>query len=225
MCGRYTLAADIAEIMDMFGIDELAYEYSENYNVAPSHRIAGIVEHNGKRILKGFHWGLVPYWAKDIKIGYKMINARAETLLEKPSFRNLVSRKRTIIPADGFYEWMKIGKDKQPYRFQLKNKGLYGFAGLWDEWASPTGEQLQSCTIITTTPNELVADVHDRMPVILDTEEVAVWLSSEKDTDCLQTLLRPYPAEKMIKYPVSQSVGSVKNSGRDLIAEVAINSK
>lgn len=216
MCGRFTLTADESEIIDTFSVDHVDYEYKPRYNVAPSQTIAAVSYRNGGRVLEGYRWGLIPFWTKDIKIGYSMINARAETLQTKPAFRNLLSRNRIVIPADGFYEWKKEGKDKQPFRFQLESKKVYGFAGLYDLWENPEdGETIRSCTIITTTPNDLVKDVHDRMPVILDAEGVNVWLDpGVRDKHVVQELLVPLPAKQMISYPVSRGSTSVADTTR-----------
>lgn len=227
MCGRFTLISDISEIEDTFAVDRIDYEYRPRYNIAPSQTIAVINGNSGKRVLEGYRWGLVPFWAKDIKIGYKMINARAETIQSKPAFRHLLTTKRILIPSDGFYEWKRAEKDtKQPYRFQINSKGVYGFAGLFDEWKDPEGEILRSCTIITTKPNDLVADVHNRMPVILDRGAADIWLDPDvTDKEKLQKLLAPFPADNMLSYPVSAAVGNVKNTGSNLIDEVPLNSK
>ncbi|MGG3278971.1 SOS response-associated peptidase [Paenibacillus solani] len=227
MCGRFTLTSEVSDVIETFDVSKVDYEYQPRYNIAPSQTIAVIKEHSGRRILEGYRWGLVPFWAKDIKIGYKMINARAETIQSKPAFRHLISRNRIIIPSDGFYEWKREGKDKkQPYRFQIKSKGVYGFAGLYDEWTDPDGEKLRSCTIITTQPNDLVANVHDRMPVILDNKAIDIWLDPEvEDKEKLQKLLTPFPAASMLSYPVSAAVGNVKNTGSELIDEIPLNSK
>ncbi|MFB4321620.1 SOS response-associated peptidase [Priestia sp. BR_2] len=227
MCGRFTLISDLSEIVDTFDVSSVEYEYKPRYNIAPSQTIAVINGSSGKRVLEGYRWGLIPFWAKDIKIGYKMINARAETLQSKPAFRHLITTKRIIIPSDGFYEWKREGKDKkQPYRFQIKSKGVYGFAGLYDEWKDPDGVILRSCTIITTKPNDLVADVHDRMPVILDHSAADTWLDPDiQDKDLILGLLRTYPGDSMRSYPVSALVGNVKNTGSELIDEIPLNSK
>jgi putative SOS response-associated peptidase YedK len=160
-------------------------------------------------------WGLVPHWAKDIKIGYKMINARSETILEKPSFRTAFKKRRCLIPADGFYEWKKEGADnkaKQPFHFGMKDDSLFAFAGIWEQWKSPEGTVLETCAILTTTPNELVADVHDRMPVILPPTQYELWLSAEPERVAqLQNLLVPFAADAMKRYPVSSMVNSPKN--------------
>lgn len=228
MCGRFTLTSELSDVIKAFNVSDSEYEdYKPRYNIAPSQTIAVVNGNDGHRKLEGYRWGLVPFWAKDIKIGYKMINARAETLQSKPAFRHLLTRNRIIIVSDGFFEWRREGKNKkQPFRFQLKSKEVYGFAGLYDEWQSPDGELLRSCTIITTKPNDLVAKVHDRMPVILDHKGVDVWLDpTVEDKDQLQELLKTYPEESMISYPVSTAVGNVKNTGSDLIEEVPLNSK
>lgn len=226
MCGRFTLTADIADVMNTFSVDSKNYEYTPRYNIAPSQTISVITNYNGHRALEAYRWGLVPRWAKDIKIGFKMINARAETLKTKPAFRNLLSRNRVVIPADGFYEWKKMGDEKQPYRFQLKGQRIYGFAGLYDEWTDPNGDKLRSCTIITTQPNELVQNVHDRMPVILDNSSVNEWLDPDiTKSEQVLRLLQPYPADSMVSYPVSRAVGNVHNTDASLIEEINLNSK
>jgi putative SOS response-associated peptidase YedK len=156
------------------------------------------------------------------KIGYKMINARAETLREKPAFRRLFERKRCMIPADGFYEWKQMDRGKQPMRITMRDGEPFAFAGLFDTWTSPNGQKLHTCTIITTQPNEVVADIHDRMPVILRREDESIWLDREKyDADLLQSLLVPYDAGQMRAYPVSMIVGSPKNDFPECIVEVA----
>ncbi|MFB5678780.1 SOS response-associated peptidase [Paenibacillus terreus] len=227
MCGRFTLVADESEVIEGFSVERVDYEYKPRYNVAPTQTIAAISHRNGGRVLEGYRWGLIPFWAQDMKSGYTMFNARAETLQSKRAFRDLLSSNRIVIPADGFYEWKKEGKDKQPFRFQLESKRVYGFAGLFDQWENPEdGEIIRSCTIITTTPNELVKDIHDRMPVILDVEAVSVWLDPEvRDKKIVQELLVPLPAKQMICYPVSKLVGNVKNSDASLIEEIPLNSK
>lgn len=226
MCGRFTLTADLSDVLDTFQVQDNLYEFTPRYNVAPSQTVAVVANQGGRRTLDGYRWGLVPRWAKDMKIGYSMINARAETLQSKPAFRNLLARNRIVIPADGFFEWQKEGKEKQPFRFQLKSKKVYGFAGLFDVWNNPeSGGTLRSCTIITTTPNDLVKRVHDRMPVILDESVVDEWLNPERTkSEHVLELLRPYPAESMISYPVSKAVGNVRNTDASLIEEVPLNS-
>ncbi|WP_169091543.1 SOS response-associated peptidase [Paenibacillus sp. PL91] len=221
MCGRYTISSELDEIINTFSVDISNFEYSKRYNVAPTQLVPGIINRDGKRVLEGFRWGLIPFWSKDPKIAYKMINARAEGIEKKPAFRSLIKRNRILIPSDGFYEWRQQEDGKQPYRFQLKSKGVYAFAGLYDTWEDPKGEVIQSCTIITTDPNELVSDVHNRMPVILtDTD---AWL--DRETEEVLRFLKTYPTDHMIKYIVSKDVGNVKNSNASLIDEVPLNSK
>ena len=168
-----------------------------------------------------FRWGLIPFWAKDPSIGHKMINARAETVDEKPSFEHSLQRERCLVIADGFYEWKKEGSTKQPYRITLKNKELFGFAGLWDTWNSTTGDIIDSCSIITTTPNDLMASIHDRMPVILSQDSERVWLDQTIVDSCfLKSLLVPYPANLMMAYEVSTLVNSPKNNEPECLLPV-----
>ncbi|MGO4699540.1 SOS response-associated peptidase [Paenibacillus sp. 2TAB26] len=221
MCGRYTITSELDEIINTFAIVETDYEYTKRYNVAPTQIVPGIILKEGKRVLSGFRWGLIPFWSKDPKIAYKMINARAEGIEKKPAFRSLLKRNRILIPSNGFYEWRKEGEGKQPYRFQMKTKAVYAFAGLYDTWRDSNGEPISTCTIITTTPNQLVSDVHDRMPVILT--DIHGWLNPEMED--VSQFLKPFPADEMMKYPVSRDVGNVKNSDESLIKEIPLNSK
>jgi len=222
MCGRYSLFADPLMFMSEFEIDQLPFDWNPRYNIAPGQMIPVIISDGEKRRAGQLRWGLVPSWANDEKIGYSMINARAETLTEKPAFRNLIVRKRCIIPADGFYEWKQMVKGKQPMRITMKEGHLFAFAGLYDTWLRPNGEKLSTCTIITTKPNELVADIHDRMPAILRREDISLWLNRERfDPDLLQSLLVPYEAEAMRAYPVSPIVGNAKNDVPACIEEAA----
>lgn len=227
MCGRFTITSDLEEILDTFSIDETNYDYSKRYNVAPTQMVPCVVDRDGKRVLEGFRWGLIPFWSKDAKIAYKTINARAEGIEKKPAFRHLLKRNRILIPSNGFYEWhQEENGSKQPFRFQLESKRVYAFAGLYDVWRDPTGEEIQSCTIITTTPNDLVLKVHDRMPVILTDSAADEWLNPDTtDTVKVLSYLKPYPSEKMIKYPVSKDVGKVKNSNESLIDEILLSSR
>jgi len=186
---------DPEELKDMLGLADVPSELAPNGNISPGDGEAVITD-GVKRTLDFFKWGLVPSWAKDISIGYKMINARAETLAEKPSFRTAFARRRCLIPASGFYEWRQEGSRKQPYHFQLADKKAFTFAGLWEFWQDNQGNELYSCTIITTSPNLLVAKYHDRMPVIFDAQHCWDWLENRPVNE-LQGLLTAYPAEKM----------------------------
>lgn len=226
MCGRFTLAVEQDEIINTFQIEDVQYKHSPRFNIAPTQTIAGMRIDDGKRSLQGFYWGLLPSWAKSRKMAYSTFNARSETIQSKPAFRSVFPKNRMIIISDSFYEWAHVNKEKQPYRFRVKSKDVFGFAGLFDVWKDPDGELVQSCTIITTEPNSLTEKVHDRMPVILEGEDLEMWLNPEiKDKDLLQGLLRPYEADDMYSYPVSKLVGNVRNQGAELIEEVPLNSK
>jgi putative SOS response-associated peptidase YedK len=221
MCGRYSFSPEIQQIIQKFKIDEITFEYTPRYNIAPGQLIPAILAHESKNRLGQLKWGLIPYWAKDEKIAFKTINAKAETVHEKPAFKHAFKRKRCIIPADGFYEWKKTESGKQPMRITMKSGEPFGMAGLFDSWTAPDGTKVHTCTIITTRPNELVGEIHDRMPVILRPEDEAIWLDREKqDLELLQSLLVPYPAEEMRAYPVSPLVGNVKNDSVECIKEV-----
>jgi len=226
MCGRFVSASSADELAKFFGAapdDDLSVRVS--YNVAPTNDVYAVLESGGVRKLEALHWGLVPRWAKDPKIGSRMINARAETLAEKNSFKNAFRKKRCIIPADGFYEWQKIAgeKKKQPMYIHRPDEKPLAFAGLWEVWKDPENpdESLHSCTIITTTPNEKMAEIHDRMPVILDETNWDEWLDEDNhDLDLLGRLLVPAPAQLIELYPVGNDVGNVRNKGAQLIARV-----
>lgn len=219
MCGRFSLTTDILKLQQQFNFefnDEITI--NPRFNIAPSQQVLTIGSDGGKRIGTTMKWGLLPFWSKDVKIGYKMINARAESIDEKPSFRTPFKSKRCLVLADGFYEWKKEGKEKQPFRFVMKEEKPFAFAGLWDQW-NKAGESLYTCTIITTRPNKVTEEVHDRMPVILDEDVYDIWLNPKTDdTDYLKSLLIPYPAEKMKAYPVSQIVNSPKNDIVDCLS-------
>ncbi|RAW16771.1 SOS response-associated peptidase [Paenibacillus taichungensis] len=222
MCGRFTITDPIEEIMDRYyaSIAE-GFEYKPNYNAAPMQFIPTIIGSKDGNRLGSLRWGLVPNWAKDEKIGNKMINARAETLTEKPAFKRLISSKRCIIPCSGFYEWKKDGSIKQPMRILMKDDSIFSLAGLYDTWIDPEGNKLSTCTIITTEPNRLMTDIHDRMPVILRPQDEADWLNKESDKESVLRLLSPYEADEMIAYKVDSAVGNVRNNHEELIKEVS----
>ncbi|MEW4564488.1 SOS response-associated peptidase [Bremerella sp. JC770] len=221
MCGRYTLRARLNQLLQIYGAQS-SIEYSERFNVAPSQMVPVLKldDDSGAREIVLMKWGLVPSWAKDEAIGNKMINARCETVDEKPAYRAAFKRRRCLVLADGFYEWQKQGSKKQPYLFQKKDSSPYGYAGLWETWKK--GDQpLQSCTIITTTPNALVEDVHDRMPVILPERHIENWLNHEYDhVERLKSMLKPYPASEMKRYPVDPMVGSPKNDKPECVEPI-----
>ncbi|WP_342478340.1 SOS response-associated peptidase [Paenibacillus sp. FSL H7-0350] len=221
MCGRFTITVTLEELITHYLIDDSKIAVLKpNYNVAPMHNIPAVIATDEAKRLGELRWGLVPVWAKDEKIGNKMINARSETVGEKPAFKRLVKSKRCIIPADGFYEWKKDGSSKQPYRILMSDGGLFSFAGLYDTWEDPEGKKLSTCTIITTTPNSLMEDIHDRMPVILRPEDEADWLGRDNnDVEALLRLLKLYDSSKMRAYKVPTAVGNVRNNSKDLLEE------
>ncbi|QGQ95884.1 SOS response-associated peptidase [Paenibacillus psychroresistens] len=221
MCGRYTITVSEDELIARYAAEEPTNRYhTPRFNVAPTNRVPVILNDEGITKIDAFRWGLIPFWAKDTKIGYNLINAKADTVAEKPSFRNAFKQRRCLIPADGFYEWKKNGAEKQPYRILLKDQLIFSMAGLWESWTSPEGEEIKSCTIITTNPNELMIDIHDRMPMILSVEDEHKWLDKSQSVEELKAILQPFPMDRMRAYPVSKDVGSVKNQNAELIEEV-----
>ncbi|OIK15690.1 hypothetical protein BIV60_07990 [Bacillus sp. MUM 116] len=224
MCGRFTLTATIEEILDRFDVQSFLDEelYSPSYNIAPSQQVLAIIN-DGKMNRMGFlKWGLVPPWAKDLSIGNKMINARAETLSEKPSFSSPFKRKRCLIVADSFYEWKRHkDRSKTPIRIKLKTGQLFAMAGLWETWKSNDGKSLFTCSVITTQPNKLMEDIHDRMPVILAPEDEKTWLNPAiTDLEYIQKFLKPFNEELMEAYEVSSLVNSPKNNSIELVQKI-----
>jgi putative SOS response-associated peptidase YedK len=208
MCGRFTRFHKPEEIAERFDVETIEEAAILRYNIAPS-QIIPVIRQIEKREMIACKWGLVPFWAKDPKIGNKMINAKGETLAQKSSFKNALARRRCLIPADGFYEWQKLEKgQKQPIYIRLHDNKLFAFAGLYEEWKSPEGEKLRTFTIITVEPNELVSKIHNRMPAILKPDDEAVWLNAQTPVTDIVSILRPYPASEMETYPVSRAVNS-----------------
>lgn len=198
MCGRFLLLADLEVIVEIFEIQRVDGEYHRGKNIAPGQQIAAVLRTDNKNILAPLRWGLIPAWALDPAHGYKMFNARAETIAWRPSFRKAFSRRRCLIPADGFYEWQKLGKVKKPFLFSLKSGEAFGMAGLYETWISPEKTPLTTATIITTTPNDLIRPIHDRMPVIVPKDRYAAWLDPDNQNKReLLSLLKPYQAEAM----------------------------
>ena len=215
MCGRYTLTAEGQTVADFFGLLEEP-DLEPRYNIAPTQQIPVVLEDASSegRTLEMMHWGLIPSWSKDPSIGARMINARAETVSEKPSYRSAFKRRRCLIVADGFYEWKKTDDGKQPYYLRLKDELPFGFAGLWESWSMDGGEELRSATIITTEPNEMAAEIHNRMPVILPPDLYDAWLEPDNDDqEELLSMLTPAspPADEMEAYPVSKRVNRPAN--------------
>jgi putative SOS response-associated peptidase YedK len=242
MCGRYSFAVEDALILERFGVRVRTAIYITRYNCSPSQNLA-VITNDAPDTLNFFRWGLIPSWAKDRSIGNKLINARAETLSEKPSFKNAFRNRRCLVPATGFFEWKRNGRDVAagrdvapgssrdvacnvstpnptpiPWHITLKNREPFCFAGLWDKWISADGVQIHSFTIITTSPNKLVEQIHDRMPVILHRNDEQRWIAPNHDPS-LAELLRPYPADLMEAWPVSTMVNSAKNDGPEIIDE------
>ena len=218
MCGRFTLTIDLAALVARFCVPPAAANYNPRFNIAPSQPVI-VVGDDGHRYLKPMRWGLIPSWAKDPAIGNRLINARVETLAEKPSFRAALQQRRCLIPADGFYEWQRLGNVKQPVRIRLKSREPFGFAGLWKQWTSPAHEEVLSCTIITTAANELIQPVHNRMPVILNPADEQTWLDPRNsDPALLLPLLKPYPSELLEFYTVSRAVNSPLHDSPDCMA-------
>jgi putative SOS response-associated peptidase YedK len=222
MCGRYSIITKKKETKGSVRAARLLEQAQADnrFNAAPSQLLPVITNQDPDQV-QYFSWGLVPHWAKEKNYKHKSINARAETLTEKPMFRQLVNQKRCLVPSDSFYEWRATPTGKQPYRILLKDEGLFCFAGLWDEWADPeTGEVLDTFTIITTEANALMRALHERMPVLLHPEEEAEWLSSEQANEHLLSLLKPYPSEEMKAYPVSPLVNSPANDSPEVLEPV-----
>lgn len=211
MCGRFVQATPGEVVAGVFGLDAVPH-LAPRYNVAPTQPVAAVRARDGKRELVMLHWGLIPSWAKDAEIGNRMINARSETVAEKPAFRSAFASRRCLIPASGFYEWQKRAGGKQPYYVRMKDEGVFAMAGLWERWAPAGAEPVESCTIVTTSANGVLALLHDRMPVIVHPRDFVAWLDpSLRDKGALAEFLRPYPAGEMTAYPVSKLVNSPGN--------------
>jgi putative SOS response-associated peptidase YedK len=208
MCARFTLTANAKEVAGLFDLVE-APELPPRYNIAPSQQIAAVrLSSSGQREFTFFKWGLVPSWAADEKIGWKLLNARGETVSKKPSFRNSFRERRCLIPADGFYEWVAEGKRKKPFRFRRRDRKPFAFAGLWERWPRPGMEPLESCTIITTSANKLAQPYHDRMPVIVRKEDAERWLAHDSKPAELSKLIAPVADDFLVVEPVSDIVNS-----------------
>ena len=217
MCGRFTLVTNMDELQSRFGFEARDLDYQPKYNIAPSQQVLTVVN-DGQRRVEHMRWGLIPFWAKDPKIGYRMINAVGETAATKPAFRAAFKKRRCLILADGFFEWRKEDKAKIPTYIFLRSREPFAFAGLWETWKSPEGETVRSCSIVTTKPNDFIAPIHSRMPVILSQETEALWLDPmTEETGPLTSLLVPSPTEGLDSYVVSSVVNSPRNSGPECI--------
>lgn len=222
MCGRASLSKNEKELEKRFEATFYSEDLQQlpfpNYNIAPSHLHPIITNENTDhfRICK---WGLIPFWAKTPAIGNKMINARIETILEKPAFKNAAQKRRCLVPFDGFYEWKKVGSNKIPYRIHLKNDELFAVAGLWERWQDTNGKTIYSFTVITQPPNELLSNIHDRMPAILLPEHEKDWLDTNLPTADAIQLIHPYPNDQLHAYTVSRRIGKVTENDPELLLE------
>jgi len=225
MCGRYRLSRRkqiIEEHFDSVSGDE---DWSPRYNVAPTQSVL-VIRQNPKeavRELSLFRWGLIPSWAKDPAGAAQMINARSETAATKPAFRDALKSRRCVIPADGFYEWMRTAKAKQPYCFEVNGGELFAFAGIWDRWKDPSGNWVKTCSILTTTPNAVTSPIHDRMPVILDPDDYDQWLDpGMTSVGAASELLKPYDARQMRCYPITTRINSAANDDAECCHQVEL---
>lgn len=220
MCGRFVMISDMSDIVDEFNIDQIATHVGQSYNIAPGARVAAVIRDDVTKLVS-LQWGFVPSWAREASRRSKPINARAETVAQKPSFRDAFKNRRCLIIADGYYEWKvrEKGQAKIPFYMHLKSRKPVGLAGIYERWVSPGGEQVPTCAIITTEPNDLVRPIHTRMPVIIPKEKESLWLESAlSKADALCDLMRPFPAEDMDAHPVSTMVNSpVINDPRCII--------
>ena len=220
MCGRYSLIADLGELAERFEFDGNGLNHAPGYNIAPTQMALTVTNGEGRRA-SYMRWGLIPSWAKSASVGSRMINARAETVAERPSFRTALGRRRCLVLADGFYEWPRIGPSKRPMRITMRSGEPFAFAGLWDVWRDPRDEIVRSCTVITTMANDLVSPIHDRMPVVLPRKLESFWLDHDiQDPAALCDALIPYPAEQMEVCEVSTLVNSPSNNGPKLVVPV-----
>ena len=224
MCGRFTLRTPTHRLAEAFGVDALP-NLAPRYNIAPTQDVVAIRHADAGRGLAMLRWGLIPGWAKDPAIGSRMINARAETVAEKPSFRAAFRQRRCLVAADGFFEWQKVAEGpKQPYYIRLESDEPFAIAGLWERWRDPAGETVESCTLITTEANAELAPIHHRMPVIISPADYDAWLEPHPaSAEALHDLLRPYPGAEMTAFPISRHVNNVRNDDPACIEPAAVD--
>ena len=225
MCGRYRLSRRKQIIEEHFDVVSGEEDWSPRYNIAPTQPIPVIRQHLKEPIreLSLMRWGLIPSWAKDASAAASMINARSETASTKPAFRGALKSRRCLIPADGFYEWMRTGEAKQPFCFEVNQGQLFAFAGVWDRWKDPNSNWIKTCSILTTTPNAVTAPVHDRMSVILDPDSYELWLDpGMRNVEAVSEMLKPYDARAMRCYPVSTRINQVANDDEECSAPVKV---
>jgi putative SOS response-associated peptidase YedK len=218
MCGRFTITADGEIIVSEFGLPDVPFDYRPRYNIGPTQDVLAIVKEDEGKRAGWLRWGLVPGWADDPSVGARMINARSETIDKRSAFNDAFEHRRCLVVADGFYEWQRIGNLKVPMRIHLRNNRPFAFAGLWERWSRPGREPLVTCTILTTSPSPSIADIHDRMPVMLGPRERELWLDRDADPESLKAVLRPYADEELEAYSVSQLVNRVENDVPECIA-------
>ena len=228
MCGRITLQTPMQVIADLFGglpIPAMLASVKPRYNLAPTDMAVCIRDQNGLE-MAGLRWGLIPFWSKDLKIGARMINARSETVAEKPSFREAFKKRRCLVMADGFFEWKKVEDGKQPFYISRADRQPFAMAGLWESWrdkADPQSQPVETCTVITTSANPFMSPLHDRMPVILDESEQQLWLDPEiAGRETLESLLKPYDKDGFRMYPVSRFVNKAGNESEECVTEIEL---
>lgn len=222
MCGRYIFTEEPRKLYRRYDVGaskKIQLETQAMYNIAPG-SLVPVVTRNSLNTIEIMKWGLIPHWAKDPKIGYKLINARAETVAQKPSYRSSFKNKRCLVPATGFYEWQQTKEGKVPHLIQMKNHEIFSFAGIYDVWKDIESKEFKTFSIITTAPNELMEPIHNRMPVILDKKEENLWLEKETQEEDLIKALNPFPGTKMEAFIVSSKVNSPRNQGKELIQKV-----
>ena len=224
MCGRFTLSAPPEVISMCFDIETDSFNYLPAFNIAPTQNVLTVRNIDNTTHAQTMRWGLIPFWAKEAKIGNKMINARSETVIENKVFKTPFQKRRCLILADSFYEWVRVSKSKQPIRILLDSEKPFAFAGIWESWKDPNdpnADAVESCSIITTHANTLIQPIHDRMPVLLPRELESDWLDLDNtDTSFLREIMIPFDPGLMKCYPVSQAVNSTKNEGKDLITPI-----
>jgi putative SOS response-associated peptidase YedK len=221
MCGRFAQPHSAEELARLFRARPTIDLPGERYNVAPTDEVAGVVERHGERVIEPFRWGLVPWYAEDRKGAARLINARAETVESSPAFRTSFAKRRLIVPAAAFYEWYRADGRRLPFAVRRRDGEPLALAGVWAAWRNPdTAERVYTCSILTTVPNDVVAPIHNRMPLILDAADWDLWLSSEAPRADLRALLLPFPSQPLETYPVSAAVNSVRNDGAELLDRV-----
>jgi putative SOS response-associated peptidase YedK len=225
MCNRYRLTHSKQYLAERFEAED-EIDVHPRYNIAPTQQVLTVRKEHGEktRHFTTMRWGLIPSWAKDTSMSTRTLNARSETVTKMPAFRESILRKRCLIPADGFYEWQKMGSVKQPYCFEVGEGEVFALAGLWDEWTNPEGEVIESCTILTTGPNFLVGDLHDRMPVIVPSDKYETWLDPDvTDFEAVRDILKPFDANLMRRYPVSRKLNNSKVDDAEAASPIALD--